>query len=183
MTNDETTKAADNQEPTAAPETVGATAVNAQDDELAAVQKERDEYVNLAKRLKADFDNYKKDELKKCKSIMEYSNYSFVASILPVMDDLEIAKKNLPPEHVSDKWFDGVVAIIEKLKRALEHEGLREVAVMYQKFDPNFHEALGFKDMDSGEDGVVVEEVKKGYMFGEKLARPAQVMVSRVKNK
>jgi len=153
------------------------------DPSLLQCQKDRDEYLNIAKRLKADFENYKKDEEKKFRAAVEYSNYGFVVMIMAILDDFDRAEKNAPEDIKKTDWFKGVDAIIQKLRKELEGEGLKAIEAIGKPFDPKFHEALGYTDVESGEDGVVTEEYKKGYLFQDKVARPATVMISKLKKK
>lgn len=150
-------------------------------DDLEKCQKERDEYLNLARQIKADFENYKKDEDKKFAMMAEYANYSFASELVPVLDDIDLASKNAPEDIKQSDWFKGAEAVFNKLIKVLEKEGLKKMEVVGDDFDPAVHESAGFSEIDNQEENKAAEQIKRGYKFKDKLLRPALVKISKKK--
>jgi molecular chaperone GrpE len=101
--------------------------------------------------------------------------------VVPVLDDLERALQaaGLDPEGDSDDGLaHGVLLVFRGLRETLGRNGIEQVDPSGEKFDPNQHEALSTMAVDGTESGVVVEVMQKGYRFGDKLIRPARVVVS-----
>jgi molecular chaperone GrpE len=98
--------------------------------------------------------------------------------LLPILDDFERALASLPVELDKSSWTEGIKLIYNKLKTILETQGLAEIRAKGEYFDPYFHEAAGQVE---GEEGIIIEEIRKGYKFKDKLLRPSMVMVGKGK--
>ena len=148
--------------------------------EALAQEKEKAErYLVNWQRSQADLENYaKRAELEKSE-IVEFANRTLILNLLPILDDFEIALASAPSGPNEQNWTEGVRLIYNKLKSTLESQGLAEIKAKGEPFDPYFHEAVGQVE---GEEGVVVEELRKGYKFKDKLLRPSMVMVGKGKN-
>jgi molecular chaperone GrpE len=94
--------------------------------------------------------------------------------VLPVLDDLERALEHVPAKLASIAWVDGVNLIYRKLKATLEAQGLTRIEALGKPFDPNLHEAVR---QDKGEEGIIIEEILKGYQLHDKVIRPTMVVV------
>ena len=94
--------------------------------------------------------------------------------LLPILDDFERALTSVPAEPDEQNWTKGIRLIYNKLRAALEVQGLAEIKAKGEPFDPYLHEAAGQTD---GDEGIIVEEIRKGYKFRDKLLRPSMVMV------
>lgn len=148
---------------------------------LADTQRERDEYLDLAKRTKADFENYRKRMSSELEAATARGRAELIRDVVPVLDDLEraIQAAGLDPEGDSeDGLAHGVLLVFRSLRDSLTRNGVEAVDPKGEKFDPTAHEALSTLPADGGESGVVVEVVQKGYRLGEQLIRPARVVVS-----
>jgi molecular chaperone GrpE len=148
---------------------------------LADVQRERDEYLDLAKRTKADFENYRKRMSGEVLAATARGKGELARDVVPVLDDLERALEaaGLDPEGDSpDGLAHGVLLVFRSLREALARNGIEAVDPRGEKFDPQVHEALSTQPVDSAESGTVVEVVQKGYRLDEQLIRPARVVVS-----
>jgi molecular chaperone GrpE len=148
---------------------------------LADTQKERDEYLDLAKRTKADFENYRKRMAADVLAAAGRGKAEVLRDVLPVLDDLEraIQVAGLDPEGDSeDGLAHGVLLVFRSLRDSLGKHGIEVVDPAGEKFDPNLHEALSTQPADGTESGVVVETLQKGYRVGEQLIRPARVVVA-----
>ena len=141
---------------------------------LAEEEEKAQKYLASWQRSQADLENYiKRAELEKSETI-ESANRILVSDLLPILDDFERAFASLPVELYEQNWTEGIKLIYNKIKAVLESQGLVEIKAMGECFDPCWHEAAGQLE---GEEGIVVEEIRKGYRFRDKLLRPAMVMV------
>jgi len=148
---------------------------------LADVQRERDEYLDLAKRTKADFENFRKRMLAENQAALVRGKSELIREVVPVLDDLEraIEAAGLDPEGDSeDGLAHGLLLVFRSLRETLARNGVEAVDPQGEKFDPNLHEALSTQAADGAEPGTVVETVQKGYRLGEQLIRPARVVVA-----
>ncbi|HSR95097.1 MAG TPA: nucleotide exchange factor GrpE [Solirubrobacterales bacterium] len=148
---------------------------------LADTQRERDEYLDLAKRTKADFENFRKRMTAEVLAATGRGKAEVLRDVLPVLDDLERALQaaGLDPEGDSeDGLAHGVLLVFRSLRDALARDGIEAVDPTGEKFDPNSHEALSTQPADGAEPGTVVETLQKGYRLGEQLIRPARVVVA-----
>jgi molecular chaperone GrpE len=148
---------------------------------LADTQRERDEYLDLARRTKADFENFRKRMSAEVQSASVRGKGDVIREVVPVLDDLEraIQAAGLDPEGDSeDGLAHGVLLVFRSLRDALARNGVEAVDPTGEKFDPNLHEALSTLAADGAEAGTVVETMQKGYRLGEQLIRPARVVVA-----
>jgi molecular chaperone GrpE len=148
---------------------------------LADAQRERDEYLDLAKRTKADFENFRKRMTAEVQAAGARGKAEAIRDVVPVLDDLEraLAAAGLDPEGDSeDPLAHGVLLVFRGLRETLGRNGVEAVDPKGEKFDPQVHEALSTQPADGVESGVVVETMQKGYRLGEQLIRPARVVVS-----
>ncbi len=145
------------------------------EDELAAVARERDEYLDRLQRLKAEFDNYRKRAARDQESLVARAHERLIKELLPVVDDLERALA-AAAEHEEAKLEEGVRLVHRQLASVLEREGLVEIETE-GRFDPHVHEAL-LSQPSEAEEGAVIEVIQKGYRLGDRVVRPARVVVS-----
>jgi molecular chaperone GrpE len=148
---------------------------------LADAQRERDEYLELAKRTKADFENFRKRMASEVQAAAARGRAELIRDVVPVLDDLEraIQAAGLDPEGDSeDGLAHGVLLVFRSLRDSLSRNGIEAVDPKGERFDPMSHEALSTQPADGIESGTVVEVVQKGYRLGEQLIRPARVVVS-----
>src|SRR5947208_13678010 len=142
---------------------------------LEAAEAERDERTNDLQRVAADFDNYRKRVARDQESQVTRAHERLVKELLPVLDDLERALQ-AAAEHEEAKLADGVQLVYRELRDALSREGLAEVEAD-GKFDPHVHEALLTQPSDR-EEGSVLEVLQKGYRLGDRVLRPARVVIA-----
>jgi molecular chaperone GrpE len=148
---------------------------------LADTQRERDEYLDLAKRTKADFENFRKRMTAEVQAAATRGKAELIREVVPVLDDLEraIQAAGLDPEGDSeDALAHGVILVFRSLRDSLTRNGIEAVDPKGEKFDPMEHEALSTAPAEGVEAGTVVEVMQKGYRLGEQLVRPARVVVS-----
>lgn len=150
-------------------------------DALTEAHKERDEYLELARRTKADFENFRKRMAADIQAASVRGKAELAHGVVPVLDDLERALQaaGLDPEGDSeDGLAHGVLLVFRGLRETLTRAGIEVVDPKGEKFDPNLHEALSTVSVEGTEPGLVVEVMQKGYRLGEQLIRPARVVVS-----
>ncbi len=147
--------------------------------ELGEAKAKAQEYLENWQRAQADYTNFKKRlEMDKSESI-KYANAGLILKILPVLDDFERAVEHVPPSLADDPWVGGINGIARKLETSLETAGLSPIKALGECFDPSVHEASGCAP---GKEGIVVQELQKGYMFNERVIRPSRVMVGSGEN-
>ena len=148
------------------------------EEQVAALEAERDEHLNDLKRVAAEFENYRKRVARDQEGLVARAHERLVKELLPVLDDLERALA-AAEEHEEAKLEEGVRLVHRELAGALRREGLAEIDTDGQ-FDPHVHEALLSQPSDV-EEGSVIEVVQKGYTLGDRVVRPARVVVAAPK--
>jgi molecular chaperone GrpE len=137
-------------------------------------KKKAEDYLSKWQRAQADFINLKRRNEQEREEIIKIANAELARSILPALDDLTRALEHIEAPTVEDSWVEGIGLIERKLRASLESQGIREIKAVGEKFDPNIHEAA----MHSrGKEGVVVQELQKGYMLHDRVLRPSMVVV------
>jgi molecular chaperone GrpE len=126
-------------------------------------------------RLAADFENYKKRAARERAEYIAHANERLVAELLPILDDLERAL-SAAEEHQEAQLEDGVRLVHRSLAALLERYGVTPIETD-GKFDPHVHEAL-LSQPSEAEEGSVIDVVQKGYKLGERVVRPARVVVA-----
>jgi molecular chaperone GrpE len=146
------------------------------DEALAEAHAERDEYLGLAQRVQADFENYRKRAARDQERLVAYAHERLVRELLPILDDLERSLE-AAERHEEAALVDGVKLVERSLRTALEKEGLVEIATD-GPFDPHVHEAMLTQAREGADPGTVVDVVQRGYRIGDKVVRPARVIVA-----
>jgi molecular chaperone GrpE len=148
---------------------------------LADAEAKRDEYLDIARRAQADFENYRKRMAAEVQAAALRGKAEVARGVVPVLDDLERALQaaGLDPEGDSDDPLaHGVLLVFRNLRETLGRSGIEVVDPKGEKFDPNFAEALSTVQVEGTEAGMVVEVMQKGYRFEGHLIRPAMVVVA-----
>ena len=148
---------------------------------LKDTKRERDEYLELAQRTKADFENFRRRMSTEVQAAGARGKAELIREVVPVLDDLERALQSagLDPEGDSpDGLAHGVLLVFRSLREALTRNGIEALDPKGEKFDPQWHEALSSQPADGAEPGTVIEVMQKGYRLGEQLVRPARVVVA-----
>ncbi|OGO23487.1 MAG: nucleotide exchange factor GrpE [Chloroflexi bacterium RBG_16_50_9] len=159
----------------AQPELVEGEDVQSRTQALDEARKKTEEYLAGWQRAQADFINYKRRTEQERQDFVKFANAGVILSLLPVLGDLERALDFVPADtSKADSWVEGVRLVYRKFKSALEAQGATSIKALGEPFDPNFHEAVR---QSKGREGLVVEELEKGYMLHDRLLRPARVVV------
>ncbi|MEK3788272.1 nucleotide exchange factor GrpE [Paenibacillus sp. FSL K6-1230] len=129
-------------------------------------------------RTQADFDNFRRRTQKEKEELAKYASMKLVTELVPVLDNFERALASAPQSDEGESFTKGVSMIFRQLESVLTAEGVRAMEAVGQPFNPEFHQAIMQVESDEHEEGIVVEEVQKGYMLKDKVLRPAMVKVS-----
>jgi molecular chaperone GrpE len=145
-------------------------------DETEALRGENEELIDTLQRLQAEFDNYRKRAQRDQESLVSRAHERLMKALLPVVDDLERALE-AASQHEEAKLEEGVQLVARELRDALAREGLEEIETDGQ-FDPHVHEAL-LSQPSERDEGEVIEVLQKGYRLGDRVLRPARVVISQ----
>ncbi len=146
-----------------------------------AEEKEKGEgYLANWQRAQADFTNYKRRSEQQMEELGKFANSTIMLNLLPVLDDLERALISIPPKLAELSWVDGIRIIERKLRATLEAHGLSLIEASGKPFDPNLHEAAMH---GNGKEGIVIEELQKGYKLHDRIIRPSMVVVGNGEEK
>jgi molecular chaperone GrpE len=145
-------------------------------DPLALAERQRDDYLDQLRRLAAEFDNYKKRMAREHEELRERAAERLLRDLLPVFDDLGRALAAFETAE-TEAIADGVALVHRALWTLLEREGVAELDPTGDMFDPHRHEALLSQPADAPE-GTVLEVIQKGFLLGDRVLRPARVVVA-----
>ena len=144
--------------------------------ELDPIAKQRDEYLASWQRTKADFINYKKDEMKRMEDVARYGSESLIKDLIGVMDNFDLGLRSLEKAGHVDK---GIYLIRSQIEDILRKRGLEKLDIKVgDEFDPGIAEAMTEIESDQPH-GTIVEEIEPGYRLHDKIIRAARVLVSK----
>lgn len=142
------------------------------------IEKQKEKYL----RLYAEFENYKKMVNKEREEIISYANEKLIKELLPVIDNLELAVKH-SQSNLNLSWLEavrvGVENAIREFLRVLEKFGVKPIDSLGQSFNPEIHDAISVVETEEAEENTVVEEIRKGYLYKDKVLRASLVAVSK----
>lgn len=142
-------------------------------------RKEAEVWYDRFVRLQADFDNYRKRTAQEREEWVRSASRRLVEKLLPVVDHFELAAASSRQNRDFDALAKGVDMILRQLEQLLREEGVEPIETVGRPFDPELHEAIMRVDSAEHGEGVVVEEVRRGYRMHGKVLRPALVKVSQ----
>ena len=148
-------------------------------DELGAAKRERDEYLELAQRTRADFENYRKRVAKETSDALARGKAELAREVLPVIDNLERALESGSDPASHGALVEGVGLVLDELRGKLGNAGVEAFDPTGEKFDPQLHEALSAQPAEGTDAGIVLETMQKGYRLNGQVLRPAKVVVSK----
>jgi len=129
--------------------------------------------------VRADFENYRKRVDLEKQNLSELTKVATILKLLPVIDNIERATAHTPADLADNKWAQGVAALAKNLDKQLAELGVTKInAAPGVVFDHNLHEAVSVDDAD-GDQEVIAEELRPGYMVGDQVIRPSMVRVTR----
>ena len=148
-------------------------------DEIGEAKRERDEYLELAQRTRADFENYRKRVAKETSDALARGKAELARGLLPVIDNLERALSAGSDPAAHGALVEGVGLVLDELRGRLGDAGVESFDPAGERFDPQLHEALSTQPAEGAEAGIVLETLQKGYRLNGQVLRPAKVVVSK----
>ncbi|MDA4121552.1 MAG: nucleotide exchange factor GrpE [Thaumarchaeota archaeon] len=145
-------------------------------DLLQEERKKSDDYLTNLKYTQADLENYRKRMDREVREIEEFSTAGLVKKLVPVLDDLEMGAVSAESTPQTKEFLEGIAMVRKRLSSSLENEGLEEIKAVGETFNPELHEAVDTAQ-GTGEKDIIVEEIRKGYIFKGKILRPSMVKV------
>lgn len=143
---------------------------------------EKDEYLAGWQRAKADFINARKEEEERRAELIKFLGAAIIKDILPVLDSFELAFKDENWQKLDKTWQDGIKLLYNQLLDILKKHNVEQIDSIGQNFDPEQHESMGEIEVaDKDKEGIVLEEIRKGYKIYDKILRPAQVKIGKFK--
>lgn len=149
--------------------------------EAALVEKATlaDEYLDHLKRMKADFENFKKRAQRERSEFIKFANEELIKELLPVIDNFRRAVNHAEEMTDTTAFREGIRLIEKDFEEVLKKRGLVRLETIGANFDPEIHEAIMLSETEDHPDETIIEEVQPGYKLGERLLRPARVVVSK----
>lgn len=148
------------------------------EEKLAACEKQRDEYLGGWQRARADFLNYKKDEIKRFEELARFSSEDILKELIGVLDSFDLGLTALEKAGKAEK---GIYMIRTQLEDILKQKGLEKIPIKIgQQFDPMIAEAIAEAESDQPS-GTIIEEIEPGYRLYDKIVRPARVKIAKSK--
>jgi len=147
--------------------------------EIESRGKTINEYLNQIKRTQADFENYRKRVEKEKEDIALEEKRKILCEMITVADDLDRSIAASKKNHDAESLSKGVEMVHKKLMSMFAKEGIAKIESVGKQFDPRLHEAVAVEESKNIKDNTVIEELEKGYIFKNKILRPAKVRVAR----
>jgi molecular chaperone GrpE len=163
---------------TSSPEGEHPAEASGEDNALAELQRQAEDNHSRYLRAQADFDNFRRRTLKEKEELAQYASLKVISQLLPVLDNFERALQTGGEGAESGSFAKGVDMIYRQLNQVLEAEGLKQMEVIGQQFDPELHQAIMQVASEDQDEGTVVEVIQPGYKLKDKVIRPAMVKVS-----
>ena len=148
-------------------------------DPLAESERQRDEYREQLLRKTAEFDNYRKRVDRERRDLANYAAIDLLEQLLPSIDGLERALQVDTKLGKVETYRDGIELIHRQLMELLQKHQVTPLETAGVDFDPHFHEAVAHETSADHRDGEIIEELRRGYLLGDRLLRPAMVKVAK----
>ncbi|MDP6495192.1 MAG: nucleotide exchange factor GrpE [Dehalococcoidia bacterium] len=141
--------------------------------------REKDQFRTMAQRAQADLLNYKNRALGEMEELRRSTNSQLLLKMLNVVDDLERAISLIPQDAVAPGWLDGLNLVLRNINQTLDAEGVSKIEAQGRNFEPWELEAVQYKETADAEEGKVIEVIRDGYKYRDKVLRAAQVIVAK----
>lgn len=148
--------------------------------ELDEARAQAAEYLDGWQRAQAEFANFRKRKEAEWCQMTSRANGALLLKLLPVVDDFERAAATVPDDLKQVNWIEGVLLVKHKLNGIFESEGVEAFECEGKDFDPRYHDAVAYEEVEGYDEGQVFQELQRGYVFGERVLRPALVRVAKV---
>jgi len=146
---------------------------------LAKSEEQVKELEDRLLRLAAEYDNYRKRTAREFECLCQNANENLILKLLDTLDNFERAFDSAKASNDYQNFREGVELVYTHMKDILTKEGLKEIEAIGKPFDPNFHEAVTQAESDKYEEGMVMDQMTKGYMLNDRLLRASKVVVSK----
>jgi len=130
-------------------------------------------------RLRADFDNFRKRQIKERDDSLRYANESLLSDLIPIIDNFDLGMKAAANATDAKSIYQGLSMVLVQIQRFLSDNGVTAIDAVGKPFDPTLHEAVDKKQTTEVKDGYVLEQHRKGYQLYGRLIRPATVVVAQ----
>jgi grpE len=142
------------------------------------LEKKIEELTNDLIRTRADFENYRKRVESEKEQAKVVAKSAIISKLLPIIDDIELAISYAPEDLKDNPWVKGVNKLSLKLETSLSNLGVKTIdAKNNTTFDPKLHDAISMDDSSEGEEEIILEELRKGYLYNDAVIRPSMVKV------
>ena len=146
--------------------------------QLSAERQKAEEYLDLLRRTQANFVNYRRRVSQEQAEIRITAQSELLSRLLPILDDFGRALGATPPDLVKHPWAQGLFLIARRLTTVLDQLGVRQLGTPGEPFDPHWHEAIITRVRADVPEGTILQVIQPGYALGERVIRPAQVLVA-----
>jgi len=146
--------------------------------EVELLKEQLEEQKNKLLRTLADFDNYKKRVAFEKEQFVQFANESLITELLPVIDGFSRALEIAEKVKAQEEMIKGLALIKKQFEDVLKKHGVAEIEALGKPYDPNLHEAILQKE-HQGPEGIIIEEMQKGYILHGRVIRPSMVIVSK----
>jgi len=152
--------------------------VDEAEQQLNEAQQKADEYLDLLRRTQADFINYRRRVNQEQAEARTNAQVALLNQLLPVLDDFERALEVTPEDLAKHPWVQGLFLVTRRLTTVLDQLGVQQIGAPGEQFDPRRHEAITLEERADVPEGTILQVARAGYALGERVIRPAQVIVS-----
>ncbi len=148
-------------------------------EQLRKLAGERDDYLDLAQRTRAEFENYQKRNQKDREQERRYYSGALILELLPVFDNLDRANAAAQQSGEKGPLVDGVLAVQNQFLELLRRHGIKRIDALGKEFDPNLHQAVMQREDKDVEPNMVAQVLEQGFTIHDRVLRPAKVIVSK----
>jgi molecular chaperone GrpE len=146
--------------------------------DLREAQQKAETYLDLLQRTQADFVNYRRRMSQEQAETRTNAQVTLLKQLLPILDDFERAVAVTPAELTNNSWVQGLLLIARRLTALLDQLCVQQIGAAGEPFDPRLHEAIAVESVPDAAEGTIVKVILAGYILGERVIRPAQVIVA-----
>lgn len=151
--------------------------------ELTKTQELAKDYLDKLRYTLADYDNYRKQTDKQSELKIETAKAGFLSQFINIKDDFVRTVEIGINKKIDEKVLEGIKGILKNIELTLASEGLKTIDAIGEIFDPNKHEVISVTYDDKIPDNIIIKEIRRGYLFNNKVLRPSLVIISKTKNK
>ncbi len=150
---------------------------NKQDKKIEELLKSNEKYLNNWKKIEANFLNYKKEENIRLKSHIGYQQEKIALDLINILDNILLAESYIPDDFKKNKWVLGMIQIKKQIDKLLKNYNIEEIKSVGEMVDFKFHEVLQEVETKEKKNGIIITEIQKGYIIGDKVIRATKVII------